>query len=77
MWQTFSIEPLTAAINYGLDRVRFINPVVVGSRIRDAVVLDRVTEAGGGLQLALTQTVEIAGVTKPACVAETVIRVFL
>lgn len=76
MWQTFSIEPLRAAINYGLDKVRFVSPVTVGSRIRDAVQLDEVVDAGDGLQLVLTQTVEIEGSIKPACVAHTLIRTY-
>lgn len=77
MWQAFSIASFTMGINYGLDRVRFVSPVPVDSRIRDVVLLTGVTEAGGGLHLALTQTLEIEGAVKPACVAETLIRIFV
>ena len=57
-------------INYGLDRVRFISPVPVGSRIRARTILKEVHEAGGGIQTKTEVTVEIEGTEKPALVAE-------
>jgi acyl dehydratase len=57
-------------VNYGLDRVRFISPVPVGSRIRARTVLRDVHEAGGGIQTKSEITVEIEGQEKPALVAE-------
>ena len=64
------IPGVKMAINYGLDRVRFISPVPVGSRIRARSVLKDVHEAGGGIQTKNEVTVEIAGQEKPALVAE-------
>ena len=58
------------AINYGLDRVRFVSPLPVGSRIRARTVLRDVHEAGGGIQTKSEITVEIEGQEKPALVAE-------
>ncbi len=61
-----------AALNYGLDRVRFVTPVKVGSRIRDRVTLVAAEDKGGGRTLITTrQTVEIEGEDKPAMVADT------
>ena len=58
-------------INYGLDRVRFMAPVKVGSRIRDRVVLLSVEEQDRGRVLLKTQnTIEIEGEKKPAMIAE-------
>ena len=57
-------------INYGLDRVRFVSPVPVGSRIRARTILKEVHEAGGGIQTKTEVTVEIEGTEKPALVAE-------
>jgi acyl dehydratase len=58
-------------INYGLDRVRFMAPVKVGSRIRNRVVLLSVEEQAPGRILIKTQnTIEIEGEKKPAMVAE-------
>ncbi|MVU82201.1 dehydratase [Nocardia sp. ET3-3] len=62
------------AINYGLNKVRFINPVLVDSRIRGRFTLDSVTDIPGGVQVVRTVTVEIEGVEKPACVAESITR---
>ena len=59
------------AVNYGLDRVRFIKPVRSGKRIRGRFRLDSVEEkAPGQLLLRHTVTVEIEGEKKPALTAE-------
>ena len=63
---------VSQALNYGLDRVRFIAPVKAGARIRTRVVLVAVDPQGKGRLLLKTQsTVEIEGETKPALIAET------
>ena len=65
------------SINYGLNRVRFPNPIKVGSRIRSRTELVSVEEVkGNALQLVNKVTVEIEGVAKPGCVAETVSRIY-
>lgn len=62
------------ALNYGLDRVRFLNPVKAGSRVRVRITLVAVTNKGGGRKLLKTSnTIEIEGETKPALVAETLL----
>ena len=59
------------AVNYGLDRVRFIAPVRSGKRIRGRFVLDSVEEkAPGQILLRHTVTVEIEGEDRPALTAE-------
>jgi acyl dehydratase len=71
--------PITGAkmgINYGLDRVRFIAPVKVGSRVRARRKLLDVTEGEGFVQLKTEVTIEIEGQNKPACVAETLSRAY-
>ncbi len=58
-------------INYGLDKVRFINPVVSGAKIRDRIVLSALEEKPGNrILMTQTHTIEIEGQEKPACVAE-------
>jgi acyl dehydratase len=58
-------------LNYGFDRVRLIEPVVVGKRIRNRSKLLEITERGAGRFLVKTEnTVEIEGSEKPAMVAE-------
>jgi acyl dehydratase len=63
-------------VNYGLDKLRFPNAVKSGSRVRARCVLLRVEEVTGGLQMAEQYTVEIDGQTKPACVAEAIMRAY-
>ena len=63
-----------AALNYGLDRVRFTAPVPSGSRIRARVELTSVDEVKGGLQVKRTITVEREGEERPAMIAETLSR---
>jgi acyl dehydratase len=62
-------------LNYGLDRVRFPAPVLVGSRIRSRTVVNAVEPVGDGVQFHYLITVEIDGKAKPACVAEFLARV--
>jgi len=61
-------------LNYGLNKVRFTNPVRVDSKVRGRFVLVNVQDVDGGLQLTFSVTVEIDGQDKPACVVESVVR---
>jgi len=63
-------------VNYGLNRVRFPQPVRPGDRIRARTVPTAVEPAGEGVQLVYTITVDIDGVSKPACIAEFVARIY-
>ena len=70
------VDGVSTKVNYGLDKVRFISPVKVGSRVRMTAVIAEVTEVGGGFQLAVDQTIEIEGGTKPAVVARGLYRFY-
>jgi acyl dehydratase len=61
-------------VNYGLNKVRFPAPVPAGSRVRGAIVLEKVEDEGNSTQLTLAVTVELEGGTKPVCVAEFLVR---
>lgn len=64
-------DSLKMAVNYGLERVRFIAPVRSGKRIRGRFVLDSVEEKGPGqLLMRHTVTVEIESEEKPALTAQ-------
>jgi acyl dehydratase len=57
-------------VNYGLDKVRFLTPVKVGSRIRGHLVLaDIALRPDGAIVVTSDITVEVEGSDKPACVA--------
>jgi len=60
------------SLNYGLDRVRFLNPVKVGSRVRFHTRILSVTEKSPGRVLIKSEkSLEIEGEEKPAMIAET------
>ena len=64
-------DTVKMAVNYGLDRVRFVAPVKSGKRIRGRFRLDSITEkAPGQLLMRHTVTVEIEGEERPALTAE-------
>jgi len=64
-------------VNYGLNRVRFVTPVKVGSRIRNHAVLKQVEDKGSGrILVTIGNTVEIENEEKPALVAETLSMYF-
>jgi len=65
------------AINYGLNKVRFVSPVPSGSRVRPRIVAGAVEEIGGAIQVAWTITVEREHHDKPACVAEWIVRYYM
>ncbi len=72
--QLITVENISMGINYGVNKVRFPSPVVVGSRIRGGAEIDSVEEVAGGVQVIIKITVEIEGSAKPACIVENVTR---
>jgi acyl dehydratase len=70
-----SFEHFEFAMNYGLDRVRFVSPLPVGDRVRMRARLDSVTVRDDGADVATTLTFERAGGDRPVCVANLLIRV--
>ncbi|MCC8249589.1 MaoC family dehydratase [Saccharothrix luteola] len=69
----YTVRGLAMGVNYGLNKVRFPSPVVVGSRVRAGAELAEITDAAQGKQAVVKVTVEIEGNPKPGCVAETVV----
>ncbi len=62
-----------ARVNYGVNKVRFMSPVPVDSKLRAHIELAEVNDIPKGQQAILRFTIEIDGVDKPACVAESVV----
>jgi acyl dehydratase len=74
---TIAVVELRMGVNYGLNRVRFISPVPVGSRVRGRMkLLSSEPIDGNGLQMVWETTIELEGAAKPACAAETVVRYY-
>ncbi|WP_322045009.1 MaoC family dehydratase [Paraburkholderia sp. J67] len=73
----FEVRGTSAGVNYGLDKVRFPAPVPVGSRIRGLFrLLDWEALGNGAVQIKIEMTIECEGASKPACVAEPILRFF-
>lgn len=70
------VRGFTHAVNVGADRLRFLAPVKVGSRIRGVGEIVGVEEVKGAIQSIVRVTVEIDGNDKPACVVDTISRYF-
>lgn len=65
---------MVAGVNYGFDKIRFINPVKVNSRIRAKSVTKEIELKGNAINMTNTLTVEIDGEDKPALVADWITR---
>ena len=74
--QAITVARVRMAINYGVNRVRFVSPLPAGSRIRGRFVPVAVHQAGGGLQVTWAVTVEREHGDKPCCVADWIVRYF-
>ncbi len=64
------MEGLMMGVNYGMNKVRFINPVPAGARIRASAAVTDVTLKGNAIDQIREMTVEIDGQDKPALIAE-------
>ena len=77
MPQMIDVRGFSAGVNVGMDKTRFLNPVVVGSRIRGNGEIVSVEEVkGGAIQAVIRVTIEIEGKDRPACVVDTINRYF-
>lgn len=72
-----SVKGVRMGLNYGLNRVRFVSPVPVGSRIRARFTLAALKEIEGGAEVTWSVTVEREGGDKPCCVAAWLVRYYV
>jgi acyl dehydratase len=66
------IAKRSRSINYGSNRVRFLNPVTSGSRVRLVQTLKAAEPIEGGQRLIFEAKIEIEGEARPALIAETI-----
>ena len=71
-----TVDGVRMALNYGLNRVRFVSPVPSGSRIRARVALAKVEDMADSIQAIWNVTIERDGGDKPAVVAEWIVRYY-
>ena len=71
------IAQVRMGVNYGLNRVRFMGPVPVNSRLRASIKLLQAEPIdNGGMQFTWEVTTEREGVAKPVCIAESISRLY-
>lgn len=73
-FQLIRVDNIAMGINYGYNKIRFLNPVRVGSRLRARAEVTNVEQKPGAVDVTILTTVEIEGADKPACVAESISR---
>ncbi|KGL63307.1 MaoC family dehydratase [Polaribacter sp. Hel1_85] len=75
--EAFTIKSVKMGLNYGLNKVRFPNPVPVNSQLRMITVVKEIEEiANNGIKVTFSCTIEIKRQDKPACVAEFIAALF-
>jgi acyl dehydratase len=76
LYEIYALKGPSLSLNYGFEKVRFLSPVKVGSRVRMTATLASVAPIAGGRRVTITQTFEIEGQDKPAAVADAVVAYF-
>jgi acyl dehydratase len=78
MWyEVLKVDSVTLALNYGLDKVRFTNPVPAGGRVRLDATLKSLDELPkGGVQIVIEGVIELEDSARPAVVVEAIYRMF-
>jgi acyl dehydratase len=74
MENAINMTDVKMGVNYGLNKVRFPAPVLVGSKLRGRFTLLEVEDIVGGAQLIFEVIMEREGSDKPVCVAESIMR---
>jgi acyl dehydratase len=77
LWGVATVSDVEVILNYGLNKVRFPAPVMVGSRLRMHVSIAEAKEIKGGLEVVYHLVYESEGTTKPPCVADAVLRYYV
>lgn len=74
--QLIDVQGISMGVNVGADKLRFLQPVTVGSRVRARGEIVSVEPAKGGVQSIVRVTIDIEGSDKPACVIDTISRYY-
>ena len=76
MSQIWGVNDVKMGVNYGLNKLRFPSPVMIGKRVRARATLNNVEDVAGGIQVAVGISFEVEGSDKPVCVAEGLYRYY-
>lgn len=75
--EIFTVGGISMGVNYGANKIRFMSPVQVGSKLRAGAKLVNVEDVTGGAQVTMEVTFEVEGAAKPSCVAEIIFRYYI
>ncbi len=75
--EIFTVGGISMGVNYGANKIRFMSPVQVGSKLRAGAKLVNVEDVAGGAQVTMEVTFEVEGAAKPSCVAEIIFRYYI
>lgn len=75
--EIFTVGGISMGVNYGANKIRFMSPVQVGSKLRAGARLVQVDDVAGGAQVTMEVTFEVEGAAKPSCVAEIIFRYYV
>lgn len=75
--EIFTVGGISMGVNYGANKIRFMSPVKVGSKLRAGAKLVQVEDVAGGAQVTMEVTFEVEGAAKPSCVAEIIFRYYV
>jgi acyl dehydratase len=76
LYEMYTIDGVSRWLNYGFDRVRWLSPVPVNSRVRMRADVLSARDIPGGAVFTVRQTFELDGQDKPACVADSLSAYF-
>ena len=76
MSQIWSVQGIKMGVNYGLNKLRFPAPALVGKRVRARATLNNVEDVPSGMQVTVGISFEVEGSEKPVCVAEGLFRYY-
>ena len=74
--QIWGVKGIRMGVNYGLNKLRFPSPVMIGKRVRARATLNNVEDVTGGIQVTVGIAFEVEGSDKPVCVAEGLYRYY-
>ena len=75
--EIFTVGGISMGVNYGANKIRFMSPVQVDSKLRAGAKLVNVEDVTGGAQVTMEVTFEVEGAAKPSCVAEIIFRYYV
>ena len=71
--EAFEVKNVALSMNYGSDKVRFLRPVPVGSRVQGSATLTAIERISMGVRATINLEIRMEGGGKPACVAEMIV----